>query len=112
MVSSSRGNEYLNCPWGLKKEVLAESFQNGIEVVGGIEEGGLFATGAGAFGGFADLDLMASIASDTTSSATNAALGPGQPVFRASISTPSNQTHFPLSFLSTWKAAQVLAMYT
>ena len=25
-VSSSRGNKYLNCPWGLKEEVLAESF--------------------------------------------------------------------------------------
>ena len=54
-VSSSRGNEYLNCPWGLKEVVLAESFQNRIEVDGGIEEGGLFATGAGTFGGVADL---------------------------------------------------------
>ena len=72
-VSSSRGNEYLNCPWGLKEEVLAESFRNGIEVDGGVEEGGLFATGAGTFGGVADLDHMASIAGEMTSSATDAA---------------------------------------
>ena len=76
-VSSSRGNEYLNCPWGLKEEVLAESFRNGIEIDGGVEEGGLFATGAGTFGGVADLDRMASIAGETTSSATDAARGPG-----------------------------------
>ena len=110
-VLSSRGNKYLNCPWGLKEEVLAESFQNGIEVDGGVEEGGLFATGAGTFGGVTDLDRMASIASETTSSATDTARGPGQPVFRAGILTPSNQTRFPLSFLSAWKAAQALAMY-
>ena len=55
MVSSSRGNEYLNCPWGLKKEVLAESFLNGLEVDGGIEERGLFAIGAGTFEGVTDL---------------------------------------------------------
>ena len=72
-VSSSRGNAYLNCPWGLKEEVLVESFRNGIEVDGGIEEGGLFAIGAGTFGGVADLDHMASIASETTSLATDAA---------------------------------------
>ena len=72
-VSSLRGNEYLNCPWGLKEEVLAESFQNRIEVDGGVEEGGLFATGAGTFGGVADLDHMASIAGEMTSSATDAA---------------------------------------
>ena len=60
-VSSLRGNEYLNCPWGLK-EVLAESFRNGIEVDGGVEEGGLFATGAGTFGGVVNLDRMAMIA--------------------------------------------------
>ena len=76
-VSSSRGNKYLNCPWRLKEEVLAESFRNRIEVDGGVEEGGLFATGAGTFGGVADLDHMASIAGETTSSATNAARGPG-----------------------------------
>ena len=57
VVSSSRGNEYLNCPWGLKEEVLAESFLNGLEVDGGIEEGGLFATGAGTFEGVADLHI-------------------------------------------------------
>ena len=72
-VSSLRGNEYLNCPWGLKEEVLAELFRNGIEVDGGVKEGGLFATGAGTFGGVADLDRMASITGETTSSATNAA---------------------------------------
>ena len=72
-VSSSRGNTYLNCPWGLKEEVLAESFQNGIEVDGGVKEGVLFATGAGTFGGVADLDHMASIAGEMTSSATDAA---------------------------------------
>ena len=72
-VSSSRGNEYLNYPWGLKEEVLVESFRNRIEVDGGVEEGVLFATGAGTFGGVADLDCMASIASETTSSATDAA---------------------------------------
>ena len=53
-----------------------ESFRNEIEVVGGIEEGGLFTTGAWAFGGVADLDHMASIAGETTSSATDAARGP------------------------------------
>ena len=110
-VSSLRGNEYLNCPWGLKEEVLAESFRNRIEVDGGVEEGGLFATGAGIFGGVADLDRMASIAGETTSSATDAAQGPGGPVLRASISTPSNWTHFPLSFLSAWKVAQAFVMY-
>ena len=73
-VSSSRGNEYLNCPWGLKEEeVLAESVQNGLEVDGVVEERGLFATGAGTFGGVANLDHMALIASETTSSATNTA---------------------------------------
>ena len=62
-VLSSRGNKYLNCPWGLKEgEVLAESVRNGLEVDGDIEERGLFATGAGTFGGVADLDCMASIA--------------------------------------------------
>ena len=76
-VLSSSGNEYLNCPWGLKEEVLVESFRNRIEVDGGIEEGGLFATGAGTFGGVPDLDCMASIASEMTSSATDAARGPG-----------------------------------
>ena len=73
MVSSSRGNEYLNCPWGLKDEVLAESVWDRLEVDGNIEERGLFATGAGTFGGVADLDRMASIAGEMTSSATNAA---------------------------------------
>ena len=73
-VSSSRGNEYLNCPWGLKEEeVLAESVQNGLEVDGVVEERGLFATGAGTFGGVADLDHMALIAGETTSLATNTA---------------------------------------
>ena len=67
VVSSSRGNKYLNCPWGLKEEVLAESFRNGIEVDGGVEEGGLFATGAGTFGGVADLDRMASVTRDVLS---------------------------------------------
>ena len=75
--SSSRGNKYLNCPWWLKEEVLAESFQNGIEVDGGVEEGGLFATGAGTFRGVTDLDHMALIAGETTSLATDAAQGPG-----------------------------------
>ena len=73
VVSSSRGNEYLNCPWGLKEEELVGSFRNGLEVDGGIEEGGLFTTGAGTFGEIANLDRMASIASEMTSSATNAA---------------------------------------
>ena len=72
-VLSSRGNEYLNCPWGLKEEVLAESFRNRIEVDGGFEEGGLFATGAGTFGGVTNLDHMASITGETTSLATNTA---------------------------------------
>ena len=54
-VSSSRGNEYLNCPWRLKEEVLAESFWNGLEIDGGVKEGVLFATGTGTFGGVADL---------------------------------------------------------
>ena len=55
VVSFSRGNEYLNCPWGLKEEeVLAESVWNGLEVNGGVEERGLFATGAGTFGEVAD----------------------------------------------------------
>ena len=80
-VSSLRGNEYLNCPWGLKEEVLAESFRNGLEVDGGIEEGVLFATRAGTFGGVADLVHMASIAGETTSLATDAAQGPGRLVF-------------------------------
>ena len=111
VVSSSRGNKYLNCPWGLKEEVLVESFRNGIKVDGGIEEGGLFAIGTGTFGGVADLDRMASIAGKTTSSATDAARGPGRLVFRAGISTPSNQTRFPLFFLLAWKAAQAFAMY-
>ena len=76
-VSSSRGNEYLNCPWGLKEEeVLAESVRNGLEVDGVVEERGLFATGAGTFGGVADLDHMASITGKTTSSATDTARGP------------------------------------
>ena len=111
-VSSLRGNEYLNCPWGLKEEeVLAESVQNRLEVDGVVEERGLFATGAGTFGGVADLDRMASIAGETTSSATDAARGPGRPVFQAGISTLSNRTRFPLSFLLAWKAAQALAMY-
>ena len=110
-VSSSRGNKYLNCPWGLKEEVLAESFRNGIEVDGGVEEGGLFATGAGTFGGVADLDRMASNAGETTSSATNTAWEPAWLVFRAGISTPSNRTRFSLSFLLAWKPAQALAMY-
>ena len=96
---------------GLKEEVLAESFRSGIEVDGGVEEGGLFATGAGTFGGVADLDRMALITGETTSSATDAARGSGQPVFQAGISTPSNRTRFPLSFLSVWKVAQALAMY-
>ena len=78
MVSSSRGNEYLNCPWGLKEEeVLAESVQNRLEVDGVIEERGLFATGAGTFGGVADLDHMALITSEMTSSATDTAQGLG-----------------------------------
>ena len=82
MVSSSRGNEYLNCPWGLKEEeVLAESVQNRLEVDGVVEERGLFATGAGTFGGVADLDRMASITSETAFSATDATRGPGRPVF-------------------------------
>ena len=73
-VSSSRGNEYLNCPWGLREEeVLAESVRNRLEVDGVIEERGLFATGAETFGGVADLDRMALIAGETTSSATDAA---------------------------------------
>ena len=56
-VLSSRGNEYLNYPWGLKKEVvLAESVWNGLEVDSDIEERDLFATGAGTFGGVANLD--------------------------------------------------------
>ena len=38
-----------------------------------VEERGLFATGAGTFGGVADLDCMASITSKMTSSATNTA---------------------------------------
>ena len=111
VVSSSRGNKYLNCPWGLKEEVLAESFQNGIEVDGGVKEGVLFATGVGTFGGVANLDRMASIAHETTSLATDPARGPGQPVFQAGISMLSNWTRFPLSFLSAWKVAQALAMY-
>ena len=74
VVSSSRGNEYLNCPWGLKEEeVLVESVWNGLEVDGVVEERGLFATGAGTFEGVVDLDRMASIAGETTSSATDAA---------------------------------------
>ena len=77
-VLSSRGNEYLNCPWGLKEEeVLAESVWNGLEVDADAEERGLFATGVGTFGGVADLDRMASIAGETTSSATDVARGPG-----------------------------------
>ena len=77
-VSSSRGNEYLNCPWRLKEEeVLAESVRNGLEVDGDVEERGLFATGAGTFGGVTDLDHMALIAGKMTSSATDAAQGPG-----------------------------------
>ena len=76
-VSSSRGNEYLNCPWRLKEEVLAESFWNGLEIDGGVEEGVLFATGAGTFGGVTDLDRMASIAGKMTSSATDTAQGLG-----------------------------------
>ena len=112
VVSSSRGNEYLNCPWGLKEEeVLAESVWNRLKVDGVIEERGLFATGAGTFGGVTDLDRMALIASETTSSATDATRGPAQPVFRAGISMLLNWTHFPLSFLLAWKAAQALAMY-
>ena len=65
MVLSSRGNKYLNCPWGLKEEVLVESFRNRLGVDGGVEEGGLFATGAGTFGGVADLDCMALITGKT-----------------------------------------------
>ena len=57
--------------------MLAESFRNAIEVEGGVKEGGLFAIGAGTFGGVADLDRMASIVGETTSSATDADLGPG-----------------------------------
>ena len=77
-VSSSRVNEYLNCPWGLKEEeVLVESVWNGLEVDGDVEERGLFATGAGTFGGVANLDHMASIAGKMTSSATDTARGPG-----------------------------------
>ena len=77
-----RGNKYINCPWGLKEEeVLAESVRNGLEVDGDIEERGLFATGAGTFEGVADLDRMALITSETTSSATNTARGPGRLVF-------------------------------
>ena len=73
-ILSSRGSEYLNCPWGLKEEeVLVESVWNGLEVDGVIEERGLFATGAGTFGGVADLDCMASITGETTSSATDTA---------------------------------------
>ena len=73
-ISSSRGNEYLNCPWRLKEEeVLVESVWNGLEVDGVIEKRGLFATGAGTFGGVADLDCMASITGKTTSSATDTA---------------------------------------
>ena len=74
MVSSLRGNEYLNCPWGLKEEVvLVESVWNRLEVDGDVEERGLFATGVETFGGVADLDCMASIAGETTSLATDAA---------------------------------------
>ena len=77
-VLSSRGNKCLNCPWGLKEgEVLVELVRNGLEVDGDIEERGLFATGAGTFGGVADLDCMASIAGKTTSSATDTARGLG-----------------------------------
>ena len=112
VVLSSRGNEYLNCPWGLKEEEeLAESVWNGLEVDGDVEERDLFATGAGTFGGVADLDHIVSITNEMTSLATDAARGPGQPVFRASISAPLNWTHFPLSFLLAWKAAQALAIY-
>ena len=57
--------------------MLAESVRNGLEVDGDIEERGLFATGAGTFGGVADLDCMASIAGKTTSSATDTARGLG-----------------------------------
>ena len=53
-----------------------------------------------------DLDRKASIASERSSSETEAARGPGRPVFLGGISTPSKQTHFPLSFLSAWKFAQ------
>ena len=56
-VLSSRGNEYLNYPWGLKEEVvLAESVRNGLEVDSDVEKRGLFATRAGTFGGVANLD--------------------------------------------------------
>ena len=37
-VLSLRGNEYINCPWGVKeKEVLAESGRNGLEVDGALK---------------------------------------------------------------------------
>ena len=76
-VSSSKGNKYLNCPWGLKEEeVLVESVQNRLEVDGDVEKGGLGATGAGTIGGVTNLDCMALITGETTSSATNAAQGP------------------------------------
>ena len=68
---------YLNCPWELKEEeILVESVWNALEVDGVIEERGLFATGAGTFGGATNLDRMALITGETTSSATNAARGP------------------------------------
>ena len=56
--------------------MLVESVWNGLEVDGVIEERGLFATGAGTFGGVADLDCMASLTGETTSSATDTARGP------------------------------------
>ena len=76
-ISSSKGNKYLNCPWRLKEEVLAESVWNRLEIDGDVDEGGLGATGAGTIGGVINLDCMASITGETTSSATNATRGPG-----------------------------------
>ena len=46
-------------------------------VDGVVEERGVFATGAGTFGGVADLDCMALIAGKMTSLATDTARGPG-----------------------------------
>ena len=78
-VLSSRGNEYLNCPEGITdEEGIKGSAQVGM--VSAEDEEGVGNQGNGgpdALGGTADLDCKASIASESTSSAMEAAWGSG-----------------------------------
>ena len=83
-VLSSRGNEHLNCPEGVTDEEGIKGSAR-VGMVSVEDEEGVGNRGnddPGTLGGTTDLDRKASIASKSTSSATEAARGSGRPVLR------------------------------